>query len=427
MAGEPIVARTAWSKDGTTYVTIRWNGAVRTRVASPDARGGWTITLPGIGDTAVILPATIGVEPTEGRLARSATMGARLAAGENGARAGRRSSQWEDLPPTSASPQAPRDRTVFSQALKTIRARADGATLDEIKESFREIDLYHHDPLTLLRWQHDNRGWGFRMNPATRRITLWTFDGVPDEHDEFDEPHNVSFEPVTVATRASRTAQDHVARDEFDEPHNMNASPTTVAFRTSRTGAQSPHAAAIERGRSEAHAESQRAEEERRRMLREHHANDLERERQEIAEQYRQLEQERQRVREIERQNVEARSEWQRIQAEREQLELARRQLEADRAALLSPADTGLSTPVACELDIAAWLLEIPDPDRSVFRHLADHGSINEVEATQMLGGARQFRRFSVKIEEQLARVPFKVRIEMSGDMKCYVRERGSE
>ncbi len=411
MASEPIFARTAWTKGGTTYVTFRWGGAVRTRVARPDGAGGWTITLPGRGDTTVVLPASIGTEPTEGRLAQGATLATRVTANESGARPARRSSTWQDLPPSSATPQAPRDRTVFSQALKTIRARADGATLGEIKESFREIDLYHHDPLTLLRWQHDNRGWGFKMNPGTGRITLWSLDSVPHPQHTFDERHMVNFSPPASAPSAPR-----------NETHAHLA-------------------AEIERRRSEAQAESLRIDEERRRWERERqvfeeqrrtptpardaapepnaHAIDLERQRRDLAEQYRQLEQERQRVREIERRNVDAQAEWQRIQAEREHLEHARRQLEAERAALLSPADTELSIPVAVELDAPDWLLEIPDPDRNVFRHLADHGSINESEATRMLGGARQFRRFSVQFEQYLGRVPFKVRIEMSGAIKC--------
>jgi hypothetical protein len=345
MAGEPIVARTAWSKGGTTYVTIRWNGAVRTRVARPDGRGGWLVTLPGFGDTAVILPTTVGTEPTEGRLAGRSTMGARLAAAEDGPRPVRRNSTWQDLPPASAAPQAPRDRTVFSQALKTIRARPDGATLDEIKESFREIDLYHHDPLTLLRWQHDNRGWGFKMNPSTGRVTLWTWGDAPQAQGKVAEPHIVTFSPPPVS------------------------------------------APIAQRNETQAHLEA-----------------------------------------EIERRRSEAQAEWQRIEEERRRLERERQELEEQRR-LLAAASKPVPAPPPPppDEDLPGWLRDLPVPDRYVFQHLADHGSINETEATQMLGGARQFRRFSVQLEAHLVRVPFKVRVEMSGDIKCYVRERGTE
>jgi pSer/pThr/pTyr-binding forkhead associated (FHA) protein len=68
------------------------------------------------------------------------------------------------------------------------------------------------------------------------------------------------------------------------------------------------------------------------------------------------------------------------------------------------------------------WLTAIPLPDRSVFRHLALHGSINEEEAVRLLGSPRQFRRFSGQFEVLVLHCPFKVRIETSGGLKCYVR-----
>jgi hypothetical protein len=87
---------------------------------------------------------------------------------------------WHDLEPTSDKPTLPRDKSVFAQALKTIGAKPDGATLAEIKESFKEIPgsgpdgtMYHHDPKNLLKWQNQHRGWGFRMDPKTEKITLW--------------------------------------------------------------------------------------------------------------------------------------------------------------------------------------------------------------------------------------------------------------
>lgn len=85
---------------------------------------------------------------------------------------------WQDLP-AGLQQTPPRDKTVFSAALACIEARPDGATLAEIKESFRTIPgnsgdgtMYHHDPKTLLTWQSKNRGWGFKMDPKTQRVTV---------------------------------------------------------------------------------------------------------------------------------------------------------------------------------------------------------------------------------------------------------------
>ena len=69
-----------------------------------------------------------------------------------------------------------------------------------------------------------------------------------------------------------------------------------------------------------------------------------------------------------------------------------------------------------------SWLAAIPVPDRSVFQHLAVHGSINEEEVVRLLGSPRQFRRFCGQLETLLAHCPFGVRIETSGGLKCYVR-----
>ena len=68
------------------------------------------------------------------------------------------------------------------------------------------------------------------------------------------------------------------------------------------------------------------------------------------------------------------------------------------------------------------WLATLPDGVREVFRHLADHGTINEQEATRVLGGARQFRNFSLHLDEYRTRAPFAVRIDNSSGLKCYVR-----
>lgn len=60
---------------------------------------------------------------------------------------------------------------------------------------------------------------------------------------------------------------------------------------------------------------------------------------------------------------------------------------------------------------------------RQVFLHLQQHGSITEVELTQMLGNARKVRRFSMEFEEHLKQVPFSVRIETTATGKRYVRQ----
>jgi len=75
--------------------------------------------------------------------------------------------------------------------------------------------------------------------------------------------------------------------------------------------------------------------------------------------------------------------------------------------------------------EAADWLAALPDVVREVFRRLADHGSINEQEATRLLGGARQFRNFSLHLDEYRTRAPFAVRVDVSSGMKCYVRGGG--
>src|SRR5690606_2518944 len=70
-----------------------------------------------------------------------------------------------------------------------------------------------------------------------------------------------------------------------------------------------------------------------------------------------------------------------------------------------------------------AWLLELPEGGvREVFRHLAVHGSVNEAEATRMLGGGRQFRNFSRRFEEYARRAPFSAHVKTVSGTKCYVR-----
>jgi hypothetical protein len=84
-----------------------------------------------------------------------------------------------------------------------------------------------------------------------------------------------------------------------------------------------------------------------------------------------------------------------------------------------APAAAAAAAAAPAEAD---WLAALPAGVREVFRHLAAHGSINEAEAAQLLGGARQLRSFSLHLEDYKARAPFAVRIDMSSGIKCYVR-----
>ncbi len=73
-----------------------------------------------------------------------------------------------------------------------------------------------------------------------------------------------------------------------------------------------------------------------------------------------------------------------------------------------------------------SWLDELPDAGvRQLFAHLEAHGTVSEAEATRMLGGARQLRRFSAKFEAYAELSPFAVRIENVGGVKTYVKDGG--
>jgi len=84
-----------------------------------------------------------------------------------------------------------------------------------------------------------------------------------------------------------------------------------------------------------------------------------------------------------------------------------------------APSAGGAPAPVASAPD---WLAALPAGVREVFGHLAAHGSINEDEATRLLGGPRQFRNFSLHLDEYRTRAPFAVRVDVSSGTKCYVR-----
>lgn len=71
------------------------------------------------------------------------------------------------------------------------------------------------------------------------------------------------------------------------------------------------------------------------------------------------------------------------------------------------------------------WLQDLPAAGgiRQVFEHLAAHGAVTETEASAMLGGPREARRFSNHFELYAAKAPFRVRIDFAGGIKRYVRE----
>ncbi len=89
------------------------------------------------------------------------------------------------------------------------------------------------------------------------------------------------------------------------------------------------------------------------------------------------------------------------------------------------PAKTATSEK-APEAKNSSWLAELPAGGvRAVFEHLAVHGAITEVEAATMLGGQRELRKFAREFEGHATRAPFRVRIEVVGGLKRYVREGG--
>ncbi len=71
-----------------------------------------------------------------------------------------------------------------------------------------------------------------------------------------------------------------------------------------------------------------------------------------------------------------------------------------------------------------AWLDAFDDADaRKMFEHLANHGSINEQEATQLLGKPRRLRRFACKFDEYKQLAPFVASIETINGMRRYVKQ----
>jgi hypothetical protein len=70
------------------------------------------------------------------------------------------------------------------------------------------------------------------------------------------------------------------------------------------------------------------------------------------------------------------------------------------------------------------WQDSFDDPAIcGVFLHLERHGSLTEMELTQMLGSPTSARRFARKFDEYVTRVPFSVRIEVNSSGKRYVKQ----
>lgn len=89
------------------------------------------------------------------------------------------------------------------------------------------------------------------------------------------------------------------------------------------------------------------------------------------------------------------------------------------RVAVATPARPS-ETPSQAE----AWLADLPDAGvRRVFQHLAQHGAVTETEVTEMLGSARESRKFSRQFEQHAASAPFTIRIDSVSGVKRYVRE----
>lgn len=62
---------------------------------------------------------------------------------------------------------------------------------------------------------------------------------------------------------------------------------------------------------------------------------------------------------------------------------------------------------------------------RRVFEHLDRYGTVNEIELAKILDGPRRVRAFARQFDELCKRVAFRVRIDTTGVMKCYVKEAG--
>lgn len=72
---------------------------------------------------------------------------------------------------------------------------------------------------------------------------------------------------------------------------------------------------------------------------------------------------------------------------------------------------------------VLSWVEHFEDQSVvRVFRHVESYGSVEESELLEMLGGARQVRRFALRFEEYVRLLPFLVRVETIGSGKRYVK-----
>jgi hypothetical protein len=70
------------------------------------------------------------------------------------------------------------------------------------------------------------------------------------------------------------------------------------------------------------------------------------------------------------------------------------------------------------------WETAIEDPAvQKIFLHIEKHRSITEAEIISMLGSPRAARRFALAFDDNVAKLPFKVRSEANASGKRYIRE----
>ena len=88
-----------------------------------------------------------------------------------------------------------------------------------------------------------------------------------------------------------------------------------------------------------------------------------------------------------------------------------------------------VTPPKTVEVLVAdSWLASLPEGAvRRVFQHLSQHGTVTEAEISEMLGSAREQRKFSRSFEAFAACAPFTIRIDVVAGVKRYVREGTSQ
>jgi hypothetical protein len=79
---------------------------------------------------------------------------------------------------------------------------------------------------------------------------------------------------------------------------------------------------------------------------------------------------------------------------------------------------------IRAHVDNADWSSAFTDAAvRRVFVHLGEHGAVTETEITKMLGSSRAFRSFSLKFEQHVRLLPFRVRIDTGAGEKRYLKD----